>query len=91
MLRLSKNGNLLGAGHDAGFEIWQLNKTALSPYALIGNDLLVYAEGMKTYLYDIQKNVQKEDLYQYMPKDKNNKIFISELVVNKFDSTYFMV
>ncbi len=91
MLRLSKNGNLLAAGHDAGFEIWELNKTPLSPLALIGNDLLVFAEGMKTYLYDIEKNVQKEDLYQYVPKDKNNKIFISRISVNKFDSSYFMV
>ena len=26
-----------------------------------------------------------------MPKDKNNKVSISKLVVNKFDSTYFLV
>ena len=30
-------------------------------------------------------------MYQYIPKDKNNKTFISRISVNKFDSSYFMV
>jgi hypothetical protein len=46
---------------------------------------------MKTFLYDIEKNVQKEELYQYQPKDKNTVAFIGKIVVNKFDSSYFMV
>ena len=60
MLRLTKNNNLLAAGHDNGLDIWQLNKNTTSPHCLIGKDLLVFAQGMKTFLYDIEKNVQKE-------------------------------
>jgi hypothetical protein len=46
---------------------------------------------MKTLLYDIEKNVQKEELYQYKPKDKNALTFISRIIVNQFDSSFFMV
>jgi hypothetical protein len=58
---------------------------------LIGTGLLIFAQGMKTLLYDIEKNVQKEELYQYLPKDKNATIFISRIIVNFFDSSTFMV
>jgi len=57
----------------------------------VGAGLLVFAQGMKTLLYDIEKNVQKEELYQYNPKDKNALTFISRLIVNQFDSSVFMV
>lgn len=46
---------------------------------------------MKTLLYDIEKNVQKEELYQYTPKDKNALTFISRLIVNQFDPSTFLV
>ena len=46
---------------------------------------------MKTLLYDIEKNVQKEELYQYKPKDKNSHIYISRIIVNIFDSSMFIV
>lgn len=46
---------------------------------------------MKTLLYDIEKNVQKEELYQYNPKDKSNLTFISRIIVNEFDPSVFMV
>lgn len=46
---------------------------------------------MKTFLYDIEKNVQKEELYQYVPKDKNAVAYIGRIVVNQFDSSIFMV
>ena len=59
MMRLSKNNNLLCAGHDSGFEVWEINKNNLTPHGLVGKDLLVFAQGMKTFLYDIEKNVQK--------------------------------
>lgn len=59
ILRATKNGNLLAGGHDNGFEIWQLNKEIV-PHGLVGSGLLVFAQGMKTLLYDIEKNVQKE-------------------------------
>ena len=36
MLRLTKNNNLLCAGHDSGFEIWEINKATLTPYGLVG-------------------------------------------------------
>lgn len=91
MLRLTKNNNLLAAGHDSGFEIWELNKDTLTPHGLVGSDLLIFAQGMKTFLYDIEKNVQKEELYQYVPKDKNAVAYIGRIVVNKFDPSLFMV
>ena len=91
MLRLTKNNNLLGAGHDNGFEIWELSKNRMSPYGLVGKDLLVFAQGMKTFLFDIDKNVQKEELYQYQPKDKNSTTFIGRICVNEFDPAFFMV
>lgn len=53
--------------------------------------MLIYAQGMKTLLYDIEKNVQKEQLYQYAPKDKNSLTFINKIIVNQFDSLFFMV
>lgn len=46
---------------------------------------------MKTFLYDIEKNVQKEELYQYKPKDNNAIAYIGRIVVNKFDPSLFMV
>lgn len=91
ILKLSKNNNLLAAGHDAGFEIWELNRDTLTPHGLVGSDLLVFAQGMKTFLYDIEKNVQKEELYQYKPKDANAIAYIGRIVVNWFDSSLFMV
>ena len=60
MLRLTKNGNLLCGGHDSGFDIWELNRSTLTPHGLVANDMLVFAQGMKTFLYDIDKKVQKE-------------------------------
>ena len=90
MMRLTKNNNLLCAGHDTGFEIWEISKTALCPHCLVGKDL-VFAQGMKTYLYDIEKDVQKEQLYQYTPKDKNATAYIGKICVNQFDSSLFMV
>ena len=63
----------------------------MTPHGLVGNDLLVFAQGMKTFLYDTEKNVQKEELYQYVPKNKNNSTFIGRIVVNRFDSSLFMV
>jgi len=91
MLRQSKNNNLLVAGHDNGFEVWELNKATMTPHGLVGADLLVFAQGMKTFLYDTEKNIQKEELYQYVPKDKNNATFIGRIVVNRFDPSLFMV
>jgi hypothetical protein len=61
------------------------------PHILVGNGLVVFAQGMKTLLYDIEKNVQKEELYQYTPKDKNALTFISRLIVNQFDPSTFLV
>ena len=90
MVRLSKNGNLLAGGHDSGVEVWEINREVV-PWALIGGNLLVFAQGMKTLIQDIEKNVQKEELYQYAPKDKNALTFISRLSANPFDSTIFMV
>jgi hypothetical protein len=46
---------------------------------------------MKTLLFDIEKNVQKEELYQYVPKEKNNLAFINKIIVNEFDSSSFIV
>lgn len=63
----------------------------MTPHGLVGKDLLVFAQGMKTFLYDIEKNVQKQELYQYVPKSKENSTFIGRIGVNKFDSTMFMV
>lgn len=57
----------------------------------MGSGLLIFAQGMKTLLYDIEKNVQKEELYQYNPKDKSNLTFISRIIVNEFDPSVFMV
>ena len=53
MIRLSKNNNLLCAGHDSGFQVWEINKNTLTPHGLVGKDLLVFAQGMKTFLYDL--------------------------------------
>ena len=89
MVRLSKNGNLLAAGHDSGVEVFEVNKEVV-PWALIGGNLLVFSQGMKTLIQDIEKNVQKEELYQYAPKDKNAIFFISRLMANPFDSSIFM-
>ena len=46
---------------------------------------------MKTFMYDIEKNIQKEELYQYQPHDKNATVGIGRIVVNLFDSSLFMV
>lgn len=61
------------------------------PHGLIGSGIVVFAKGMKTLMYDIEKNVQKEELYQYTPKDKNALTFINRIIVNQFDSSTFMV
>ena len=53
MMRLTKNSNLLCAGHDSGFEIWQINKDSISPHCLIGKDLIVFAQDLKTFLLDL--------------------------------------
>lgn len=58
---------------------------------MIQANLLIFAQGMKTFLYDVEKMVQKEELYQYNPKDKNNLTFISKIIVNQFDPTCFIV
>lgn len=58
---------------------------------MVSNDLLIFAQGMKSFLYDIEKNVQKEELYQYQPKDKGASSFIGRYVVNRFDPSLFMV
>ena len=52
MVRLSKNGNLLAAGHDSGLEVWEINKERV-PFALIGDNLLVFAQSMKTLIHDL--------------------------------------
>lgn len=46
---------------------------------------------MKTFLFDTDKNVQKEELYQYQPKDKSASAFIGRICVNEFDPSQFMV
>ena len=46
---------------------------------------------MKSFMYDIEKNVQKEELYQYQLNNKNNIAFIGRIVVNNFDCSFFMV
>lgn len=53
MLKLSKDGFLVGAGHDCGFEVWQLY-VDISSHSLIG-DAIIVSQGLKTYIYDIAK------------------------------------
>lgn len=51
ILAMNKKGSLLAAGHDEGLDMFQLNKERV-PHAIISNDLIVFAQGFKTYLYD---------------------------------------
>ena len=58
---------------------------------MIDENLVVFAQGMKAFMYDAVKKNQKEELYQYVPKDPNNSYFIDNIIVNQFDSAFFMV
>lgn len=52
ILAASSNGSLLASGHDEGLDIYQLNKETI-PYAILDSNLLIYAQGMNTYIHDI--------------------------------------
>lgn len=49
---VKKNGALLASGHDEGLDIFVLNKERV-PHALISKSLIVFAQGMTSYLYDV--------------------------------------
>lgn len=57
-MSIKQNGTLLAAGHDDGLEIFQLNKERV-PHALVTENLIVFAQGMDTYLYDISNKKEK--------------------------------
>ncbi len=46
---------------------------------------------MKAFMYDAVKKNQKEELYQYVPKDANNSYFIENIIVSQFDPAFFIV
>lgn len=57
---------------------------------MIDENLLIYAQGMKAFMFDSVKNNHKEELYQYVPKNPNNNYFIQNIIVNQFDSAIFI-
>jgi hypothetical protein len=59
---------------------------------MIDENLVVFAQGMKCFMYDALKKNQKEELYQHIPKNANNtNFFISNIIVNQFDVGHFIV
>lgn len=87
---IKKNGTLLASGHDEGIEIFQLNKERI-PHALISKNLVIFAQGMTSYLYDVVNKKENMELYQYKPKDKNANVFIDKIISNPFEESAFMV
>jgi len=85
----SKNGNLICFGHDNGFEVFEVNRERV-PHGLIDQDLIVFAQGMKAFMYDPAKKNQKEELYQYASKNPNNSFYIEKIIVNQFDTSTFI-
>lgn len=70
--------------------MFQLNKERV-PHALISDDLIVFAQGFKTYLYDIKTKNEKMELYQYKEKNQNSVAFIDKLIENPFQKSIYMV
>ena len=80
---MKPNGTLLAAGHDDGFEIYQVNREIV-PHAMVTSTLIVFAQGMTSYLYDIPNKKEKTELYQYKPKEKDSVTFIEKIIANPF-------
>lgn len=59
ILALNKNNSLLAAGHDEGLDVYQLHKERI-PHVVISNDIIIYARGFKTIMYDIKTKAEKE-------------------------------
>ena len=58
---------------------------------MIDENLIVFAQGMKAFMYDAVKKNQKEELYQHVPKNPNNNFFIDKIIVNQLDPAFFIV
>lgn len=58
---------------------------------MIDENLVVFAQGMKAFMYDALKKNQKEELYQHVPKETSNNFFIEKIIVNQFDPAHFIV
>ena len=81
---------MLASGHDEGLDIFVLNKERV-PHALISKSLIVFAQGMTSYLYDVTNKKENMELYQYKPKDKNANVVIEKIIANPFEESVFMV
>ena len=53
--------------------------------------MVIFAQGMKTFLYDSEKKIQKEELYQYNPSNADANFFIERITSNPFCRAHFMV
>ena len=89
-MSVKSNGTLLASGHDTGLDIFQLNKERV-PHALISKNLIVFAQGMTSYIYDVSNKKENMELYQYKPQDKNAPVFIEKIISNPFEESVFMV
>ena len=49
---------MIATGHDNGFEIFEINKERI-PHGMIDENLIVFAQGMKAFMYDAVKKNQK--------------------------------
>jgi hypothetical protein len=58
---------------------------------MVTSTLIVFAQGMTSYLYDIPNKKEKTELYQYKPKEKDSVTFIEKIIANPFENNCFMV
>lgn len=80
----------MASGHDEGLDMFQLNKERI-PHVVISSDLVIFAHGHKTYLYDVKSKNEKMELYQYKEKSLNSVSFIEKIHANQYDRSVFMV
>lgn len=90
ILSLQKNGNLLGSGHDEGFDVFSINKEKI-PHTLIDAETIIFAQNMELFMFDISKKVEKKELYQYNSKKPNAVTKIKKMYSNPFQTNYYMV